>query len=463
MGKVTRWEQIIKKFDERELTPAERVDCDMLTRILTTLREQLENVGFQRTQPTFYLTIVGMGLAEALEVGHNAFARRIKSLPDFIDAAVKTLHQIPELYRDMGCEMTRKLMRWIDSFRFEDVPTAAAAEALNRLSQYLEKVHPTRDFRLSRDLYARIADRHMGCRMSLGEIERRLDLEIQETRGLLEREAEVLAPGRPWQAVLSGLPPPEPHPHGSRGTYREIIDALNRHCIDQGMISQDFGTDYPVVVETIPEYLFPVRSNAAFSMPPGHPPKGGVFYIMPEKQESRLPLDFKLLAAHETYPGHHLLDTSRWLLKRRVRQPLEFPLFYEGWASFAEEMLFDTGFFSGPTDRFLIAKRRFWRALRGRADLEIHTGQRTLAQAAAILTDNGLATADAAAMVRRYALKPGYQLAYTIGSQKFRKLYATDTGHGHTPAAFVRRILDQGEIGFDHMAKLLSGKFGGRN
>jgi uncharacterized protein (DUF885 family) len=169
-----------------------------------------------------------------------------------------------------------------------------------------------------------------------------------------------------------------------------------------------------------------------------------------------VPRDMMLLAAHETYPGHHLLDTRRWGHPRPLRRCLEFPLFYEGWASFGEEILFDTGFFSGPANRLLSAKRRFWRAHRGRADLNIHSGQWRLAEAALALSATGLVNRDEAwAMVRRYALKPGYQLSYTMGRRKFRQLYTACLDSGRTPARFVRDAVSHGEISFDHLAELL--------
>jgi uncharacterized protein (DUF885 family) len=68
----------------------------------------------------------------------------------------------------------------------------------------------------------------------------------------------------------------------------------------------------------------------------------------------------------------------------------------------------------------------------------------------------GLVTMEQAlAMVRRYALKPGYQLAYAIGRRKFRQLYAAALAQGQRPAHFVRKALAHGEIGFDHLAQRL--------
>ena len=199
----------------------------------------------------------------------------------------------------------------------------------------------------------------------------------------------------------------------------------------------------------------PVRSHAAYSMPPEHPPRGGIFYILDTGAGTRMPADYRLLAAHETFPGHHLLDTCRWGHARPVRRHIEFPLFYEGWASFADELLFDTGFFSGPADHLLMAKRRFWRAMRGQVDFDIHTRRSSLDEAAAFLCKAGMRRRHAQPMVRRYCLKPGYQLAYTVGRCRFRRLYDTYRQPAGDPDAFARRVLAQGEIGFQHLSRIL--------
>jgi len=211
----------------------------------------------------------------------------------------------------------------------------------------------------------------------------------------------------------------------------------------------------PINVERIPDYMLPVRSNAAFSMLPGHPPRGGTLFIMASDNNRPVPPDYRLLAAHETFPGHHLLDTCRWSLEKTVRRHIEFPIFYEGWASFSEELLFDTGFFSSPLDHMLLAKRRFWRAIRGRVDLDIHTRKRNLTEAASFLVDQGMEPSNALAMVRRYALKPGYQLAYTLGRRQFRRLYDKFNHRYRNPVKFARQVLAQGEIDFDDLEQIL--------
>jgi len=452
--RLSRWQQQLEGI-YGACSGEDRLDIDLLLRALGTLTEQLQHVCWHLTQPTYYLSIAGIGLAEALEHSPEAIAQRIQGLPGFIDGAIGNLRKIPVLYRDLGMEMTHKMISWLSALPIPNKAGESAAAALGPLAEHLHGINTTADFRLPIELYGKMAGEHMGSQMKLDEIAWHLNQEIEETRKELQHQANRISCGAPWQIVFSSLSAPGNTDGQRELLFKRIIARLKAHCMAEEMVPPTVGSDCDVAVQTVPDHMTPIRSNAAYSMPPGHPPRGGTFYIFSRDQEPTLAPDIVLLTAHETYPGHHLLDTLRWQLPRPLRRSLEFPLFYEGWASFAEEILFDTGFFSGPVDRLLMARRRLWRAIRGRIDLMLHTGQWDLEQAAAVLSDHGVTPVQAASIVRRYALKPAYQLAYTMGRRKFRRLYTNYLEKGHTPAQFVRQALAHGEIKFDHLAALL--------
>lgn len=454
-ARISQWCRRLEQLRPAQPASSVALDVDLLLRVLTTLDEQLSLVRPHKTQPTFYLTIISIGLAESLDASYGAFGRRIQSLPAFIKAAAENLEQVPAVCRDLALDMIPRLRAWLIWLPMTAAEQQAIMEGLDHYRDHLTKIEPADGFRLPQDVYARIADFHMGTQMGLEEIAWHLDREIETAANQLADSAARIASGKTWQTVFHELPAPVAAQNDVAALYESGIDQLKRHCLEQGFTDDDVIADCGVEIQTIPEHLRPIRANAAYSMPPGHPPKGGIFYILPLNRQA-VPKDLMLLAAHETFPGHHLLDTHRWRLQQPLRRHLEFPLFYEGWASFGEEILFDTGFFSGPVDRLLMAKRRFWRAQRGRADLRIHTGQWSLEEAALELSAAGLADhPQALAMVRRYALKPGYQLAYAIGRRKFRQLYTAFTGRGGTPGQFVRQVLSRGELGFDHLAERL--------
>jgi uncharacterized protein (DUF885 family) len=163
-----------------------------------------------------------------------------------------------------------------------------------------------------------------------------------------------------------------------------------------------------------------------------------------------------MTAAHEAWPGHHLLDSCRWNLERPLRRPIESPLFYEGWACLAEEVMARTGYFDGPWDRFLLAKRRAERAARGLVDLGLQSGRMTTVQAQELLLRVGYRPEVARSVVPKYLLRPGYQLCYTLGLKQGLDLL--DRYGRDDIGLFARTVLVQGEIGFERIGQIISGK-----
>ena len=207
----------------------------------------------------------------------------------------------------------------------------------------------------------------------------------------------------------------------------------------------------------MPSFLAAIRVGASYSIPPNHPPGGGTFYI-PAKysaEESRQASlrEYRMTCAHETYPGHHLLDSSRWSLERPLRRSIEYPLFYEGWACFAEELMRLTGYYSETEDKLLLARRRFSHAIRGKVDIGLQTGAMDFSTAAGYLEKTGVSRERAELLARKYPLNPGYQVCYTIGLRRFWRLFQR-YGRQDMPR-FVGKVLSQGEILFTDLEKVL--------
>ena len=455
LGRLSLWENQLASLPTPPALKARVIDAAMLLRAVRTLRDQLLLTRIHESQPTFYLTIMGIGLMDALEAGPRTFERRLMGLPVFLDQARQNLVWLPRLFRDMGIDMLVKQRHWLDSLAMPDDCRASLHQSLQRLEVHLRRATVTAEFLPTVELYERISFDHMGCGLTPDAIARELADEIAETQEILIQTAAAMASGRPWQRVVKELPKPSLPRGGVCELFQETVSELARHCSAQGVITADNPRMHPVTVTPIPNYLRPVRSNAAYSMPPVHPPKGGTFFILDTGPGAAIPADYRLLSAHETYPGHHLLDTCRWRHPRLIRRHLEFPIFYEGWASFAEELMFDTGFFSDPQDHLLMAKRRFWRALRGKVDFDMNMRRQTPVEIVDFLISQGMLPDPARAMVQRYSLKPGYQLAYTIGRRRFRRLYDDWCRRQKRPVGFARWVLDQGEIGFDHLEIIL--------
>ena len=442
-----------------------QIDIALLQKLARTLREQLSEVRIWESQPTFYLTLICIGLAEAMESEEPAAKHeRAKNLPAFLEQASHNLNGVPVLFRDIGLEMvsdTRNYLVFLKNTLPELKHTLAA---LDRFNDALKNVSTRQDFHLSRELLERVIRFHVNCDLDIQGVNHTLDQEIKDMRQILEQEARSLVsefnmqcPHPLWSEALKSIPVPTVRKEGLIGLFQGEVNKLAEHCLEQGLVSQNLVSSCPVRVASMPSFLSAIRSAFSYSIPPKHPPSGGTFYVLNKDLSDEVHRtghrEYRMLTAHETYPGHHLLDVSRWSLARACRRAVEQPIFYEGWACFAEELMRLTGYLTNPGDCLLLAKRRLWHAIRGKLDIGLQTGAMNIPTAAEYLKEMGISTERAMFSARKYTLNPGYQLCYTLGLRRFLDLF--DRYGGDNLPKFVRTVLNQGEINFQDLEKIL--------
>ena len=86
-GKLLAWEDDLARLARNRSDQDTLIDISMLCRVAQTIREQLTDVRFHETQPTFYLTIACIGLAEVFDGDPAAWEDRVRALPAFLDKA----------------------------------------------------------------------------------------------------------------------------------------------------------------------------------------------------------------------------------------------------------------------------------------------------------------------------------------------------------------------------------------
>ncbi len=443
--------------------PDLHADAETLRRMARTLREQLCEVRFQETQPTFHLTVMCTALASSLgDPDRRAWGIRAKTLPPFLARATDTLTDMPRLFRDQGLAMIRDTRGWLRSLAVQGSEVAPVLSATERFEDFLRNAPTRSDYLLPSGIAERIVREHIGCGVGLDEVRDAILEEIRGMDGVMGAECRKLFPGESWREAVRKIPLPEIPEGGTLALYRKEADALLRHCIREGIVPEALSGASPLRVVLLPAYLKAIRAASAYSFTPENPSQKGTFFIVPPDgswDDNREDLvDYRMLTAHEAYPGHHLLDTWRWHSVSPVLRPVENPLFYEGWACFAEELMRVTGYFSGPADRLLLAKRRYRRAVRGLVDLDLQTGKLDQISAAALLADSGFPRDAAYSVAAKYALRPGYQVCYTFGLRRFLDLYGRYGTHG--AKRFVASVLSCGEIGFDLLERVLRTRFG---
>ena len=149
MRQLTRWDRELGRLPPPPLSSSQAIEADMLRRVTQTLHDQLALVRVTETQPTFYLTIVGIGLAEAFEAGSQALKARLKHLPAFLDQAGRNLNRIPSLFRDLGIDMLAKQQKWLDSLSLPKTFRIPIKDAFDRLGTHLKQARAGEDFLLA--------------------------------------------------------------------------------------------------------------------------------------------------------------------------------------------------------------------------------------------------------------------------------------------------------------------------
>jgi uncharacterized protein (DUF885 family) len=213
-----------------------------------------------------------------------------------------------------------------------------------------------------------------------------------------------------------------------------------------------------------------VRSSASFAAAfSQNPQEESYFYIstnFPQHNsketdqhlQRRLNREYKMLTAHETIPGHHFLDSFRRRLSYPIRRQIESPLFYEGWASYAESMLIEYGYLNDPLEALVSLKRELWRSARCQIDVGFTTGKLSEDTALDLLTTCGFDPAEACRQLNRFRLNPGYQLCYGYGSYQFKQI-KRKFGHLSASKDFYEFLLAGGELPFHLIEKRFKNRF----
>ena len=272
--------------------------------------------------------------------------------------------------------------------------------------------------------------------------------EYDKAEQSLRRLAEEMGGKTPWQDLIyTGSRPPITTSDALVQLYDREIDALHTFFRTRDALTLPSG-ERVALMET-PSFLRSLRATASYRAPlTGDRGGRGIFYITPGDDDlAQTAAHCPYLTAHEAYPGHHVLDHVRLAHPNAIRRQIESPLFYEGWACYAEHLLDDLGYITRRETQMIGLKRRLWRALRAELDIRLQTEQITLAEGAARLADLGFTPRRAARQIRRFALTPGYQSCYALGLHEILDLRRQFKG-SLTMKEFHDTLLAGGQIPF---------------
>jgi hypothetical protein len=450
------------------------IDLELLKANIAGILIEFEENQSWRHNPLLYLKIAFIGLDHALtkpapdprERSERTMAR-LQAIPGLLQQGMANIAAVPTSYLRAALAMVVDCRSYLTEIADDPVVLESphitpslqqVALALEAFGAFLAATVPLPDERLPVAGVEKNLQNVFLCTRSLSDVAQIAVEEWHHNLGQVRKLRARIDPRRSWKQLYHAYCPADVSHLDTFSLYGREIERLTWFFREHG-----FGwinRETPLELCETPTYLRSVRSSASFSAASGaHPGEPDRFYLstrLPHRRgkqaetrlRKRLHREYQFLAAHETYPGHCLLDGARRKHTNPVRRQIESPLFYEGWAYYAESLLAEYGYVDQPMELLVDCKRRLWRAARCQIDVGLSTGNLKPADAIDLLTVAGFSAEEAKTQVNRFRLNPGYQLCYSLGRyeiMELRKVFAARLGRD----GFHRELLEGGQLPFD--------------
>jgi hypothetical protein len=418
-----------------------------------------------------------------LEQRMRAYTRYAKAIP----AATVQIRQnlrtpLPRSYVQLGHIMFGGLASYYENdvplvfAEVKDAPlqdefraaNAAAIKAMKELDAWFtqQEAAATDKFALGPEKFAEMLRKTEQVNVPLDQLkaigERDLDRNLKALRDACAR----FAPGQTVEACVARVQAIKPAGTPVDAAQKQLGEL--RAFVQQRKIVTIPGPEQAKVAESQPYR----RWNPAYISIPGPYEKNlpSVYYIAPPdpnwtkaEQDAYIPASAELLfiSAHEVWPGHFLQFLHSNRSSSKVGQLFSSYAFNEGWAHYAEEMMWEAGIGDGAPEvhigQLLNALRRDVRYL---SALGLHTGGMTVAESEAMFREKAFqGAAGARQQAARGTFDPAYG-SYTLGKLMIMKLRDDWTAtRGGRPAwqAFHDEFLSYGSPPIPLVRKAMMG------
>jgi hypothetical protein len=459
----------LEKLNKEDAELETQIDWQLLKASMAGFLQGFQQIRIWQGDPNLYLKIIILGIEQIVNKfsmiktdTQEMLASRIKQIPRLLSEAKTNLKKIPLLYQETAIQMTGAIIDYLknqlylslrkDSKLSELIKlNKRAIQSLEDFKGFLKRKTGKEEFIKDRRIIEEILASSFSYKRSLCEIFEIASDEYQDTKKQLKRAAKAIRPSYGWQRILSDYKLRIRNTKELLDLYSTQIINLKDFLIKSELISIPKMQD--IRVEQTPPYLAPIRASASYSCPiTQNRREFAFFYVSAEKPQENIHQEYIFVTAHETYPGHHLLDSIRRNIKNPIRQQIESPLFYEGWASYAERLIDEFGYLNNTKQRLIGLRRQAWRAIRAMLDVGIRINKIGLSDASRELRWLGYNPSSVKAMLKHYVLTYGYQLCYTIGKfeiERLKKRFALRMGIKN----FHNCLLSGGELPFDLIEK----------
>ncbi|MBN8945945.1 DUF885 domain-containing protein [Rhodanobacter sp. UC4450_H17] len=437
-------------FTDDELDARGRFQRDYVLAVIDGQLFWLEDSGAPYKNPTFYTGDLSPSMY--LTRPYAPLAQRMAAFVTYQEALPKALAQIkanlklplPASYIDVGVNS----FAGFASFFKTDVPgifaqvkddalqarfkasNAAAIKASQELADWLkaQKPHATQDFALGADKFAKMLHATERVDLPLDQLKAIGESDLARNLASLKSACDKFAPGQSLKDCVAKESADKPVGGAVEGARAQLA-SLRQFIVDKDLVSIP-GTEQAKAEEAPPFN----RWNFAYIEIPGPYENNlpSVYYIAPPDptwskadQAAYVPGKAALLfvSAHEVWPGHFLqflhANRAHW----KFGQLFVGYAFAEGWAHYAEEMMFDAGL-DGATPEVHIGQltNALLRDVRYLSAIGLHTGGMSMAQSEQMFRDKAFQDpGNARQQAARGTYDPAY-LNYTMGKLMIMQL-----------------------------------------
>lgn len=318
--------------------------------------------------------------------------------------------------------------------------SAAASTAMTGLAAYVNGVPATATgFELGTDRFVRLLSATEGVDTPIAQLLQIGEADLARNQAAVAAACATFAPGTTIPVCLGRLAANRPGDGPIAAATRQINE-LRAFVVANDLVT--IPSNEQITVRNSPPY----RAGVIYMQPPGALEVGASAYYIPAGSGISEP-SLLFTTAHEAMPGHFLQFLHARRSSSLVGQLFVTGGFAEGWAHYAEEMMWDAGLRGTAETRLGHLVNALLRNCRYLAAIGLHTQGMTLAQAQNLFQDRCYQDANtAAAQAARGTFDPGY-LNYTLNKLMIMRLRAdwTATRGGRAAwRAFHDRLLSFG-------------------
>lgn len=478
---LKKFEQRLAKFRDKSLSARQRTDLKLLKSEVDIALHDLHKLKWHEINPYLYVqtalqgiyTIVMSHHAPLNERAQNINAR-LKVMPDLFSQAKRNLNKPAPIYTDLAIETIPQVITFFESVRDQisrELPPLTGEVTTNTG----KAINALKDF----ESYLGTIERGAPSAFAMGKDDFDYRLKNQyfmdiDSDSLVKIGETMLAwADSAYDAWLTRL---ENNVSSADSVFilkcvqkQDMLDyytwevrQTKAFLIQNDLLTvpDDIG---PVEVIETPPFLRNVISSIAYN-PPGtfNSVQTGYFYVRPipdtlddGQREAYYRYiqrrGFKGSVVHEAYPGHHYQFQMSARLNNNLRKWVENASFYEGWALYCEQMMYDEGFYGGDERSYLrVLNGIKFRAARIIADIKLHARKEpvesVLVWMAALFNED---TATTRKEINWYCLQPTVPMSYLIGKLEImalRDAVMQAEGTNFNLRAFHDRLMAEGAI-----------------